>query len=317
MRRAPVLLLAGLTGAAVPTGTLPAQTLEVRPTQTRARLGDLVILDIVARLPAGMELIDVVPRPLVPPPRGIRLVAADTLRPGRDGTRRGTATVAFYRLGPQPVPTLALLYRQGAGEPPDTLVHLPVSVEITPFLPAGNPPLKDIRPLRSVGTPLWGPLAALFALMAAGVWWLRRRSRLGGSAAGRLEDAPVSGPFDRALATLDQIEQAARASGNGILPLYDHSAGVVRHLLLEIGAIPHSGLTTPEVSRTLPPLLTAGTLRQDCEAVLGDSDLVKFARVRPDFTAALSQLARTRDLLEAWRDAVGQAAEPPGRRGVE
>jgi hypothetical protein len=192
-----------------------------------------------------------------------------------------------------------------------------VSVEVTPLLPAGNPPLKDIRPLRSVGTPVWGPLGALFAILAAGFWFLRRRSRREGFAAGRLDGAPASGPFDRALARLDQIEQAARASGNGILPLYDHSADVVRRLLLEIGAIPHSGLTTPEVGQSLPPPLTAGTLRQDCESVLGDSDLVKFARVRPDFTTALGQLARTRQLLVAWRNAVGQAAEPPSRRAAE
>jgi hypothetical protein len=317
MKRAPVLLLAGLIGNALRPCPLSAQALEVRPTQARGRLGDVVTLEVVARLPAGMELIDVVPRPLVALPRGIRLVAADTLRPGRDGTWRGSATIAFYRLGPQPVPTLALLYRRGAGEPPDTLVHLPVSVEITPVLPAGNPPLKDIKPLRTVGAPLWGPLVALLALLAAGLWWLRRRSRLGGPSAGRLDSAPATGPFERAFAKLDQIERVARASGNGILPIYAHSAEVVRHLLLEIGAIPHHGLTTPEVSRTLPVPLTAGDLRRDCEALLGDSDLVKFARVRPDFAAAMGQLDRTRELLEAWRSALSPAAEPASRRAAE
>ena len=43
----------------------------------------------------------------------------------------GTAVIAFYRLGPQPVPTLTLLYRAAVGAPPDTLLHMPVSIEIT------------------------------------------------------------------------------------------------------------------------------------------------------------------------------------------
>lgn len=310
---AAVLAVAGATQSA-------AQTLEVRPEHSKARVGDVLTFQVIARLPPGMELIDLVPHPLVSPPRGIRLISADTLRRRGDGTLRGKAGMAFYRLGPQPVPTLALLYRRVPGEPPDTLVHLPVSIEIVALLPAGNPPLKDIKPLRALRSPAWIPFVGLLALIPAGFWWLRRR-RLGGSAAGRFEREAPTSPFQAALTRLEEIERASRASGNGVLPLYSDSADVVRGLLLDLGAIPHHGLTTPEVSSMLPGAFAEDALRHQCETILRDADLVKFANLRPDLAAALDQLTRTRQLIEAWQAATAPAdlpvAKPPSRRAAE
>jgi hypothetical protein len=310
---AAVLAVAGATQAG-------AQTLEVRPENSRARVGDVLTFQVIARLPSGMELIDLVPHPLVPPPRGIRLVSADTLRRRGDGTLHGTARLAFYRLGPQPVPTLALLYRRTPGDPPDTLVHLPVSIEIAALLPAGNPPLKDIKPLRAPPGSMWIPFLALVAVISAGIWWLRRR-RPDGPAARRLEGEAPTGPFEAALSRLDKIERASRASGNGVLPLYADCVDVVRRLLLDLGAIPHHGLTTHEVSSILPGVFPEATLRDQCETLFRDADLVKFANLRPDLAAALEQLTRARRLIEAWRAASVPAdlpvAGPPSRRAAE
>ncbi len=279
-----------------------AQSLEVRPEQTRAGLGDPITLRITVRLPPGMELIDAVPHPLVPPPRGIRVLSTDSLRRVGSGELTGNARVAFYRIGPQPVPTLALLYRTAPGSPPDTLVHLPVSVEITGILPAGNPPLRDIRPLAAIGGPLWAPLVLLAALIGAGFWWLRRKSRLGDSAARRLDLPAPPGAFDVALARLAEIERVARASGNGVVPLYADVAEVVRSCLLEVGALPHTGLTTREVGELLPAPYSLDGLGARCATVLGDADLVKFAKVSPDLVAAERHLAGARALVESWRE---------------
>jgi hypothetical protein len=145
----------------------------------------------------------------------------------------------------------------------------------------------------------------MVAAIAGGLWWLSRRrvSVAATPAAARL----AGGPFDTALARLAALEGAARQNGNGVAPLYADVADVVRECLLQAGAIPHQGLTTGELSSLLPPLLAAGDLRTDCEAVLGDADLVKFAKVRPDRAAAGDHVARTRTLLEAWRSAAAPA----------
>ncbi len=303
MGRLRLVLVLFLAAAAPAAGT--AQSLEIKPRQAKGTIGDRFVFDVTVRLKPGMELIDVVPHTLVPTPRGIRVLAADTLRPDGTGVYRGTATVAFYRIGPQPVPTLALLYRAEAGAPPDTLLHLPVSVEVVPILEPGNPQLRDIKPLQPLGGPVWWiRLAALVVAIGGGLWWLSRRR-----ATATVATAHVrlhGGPFDAALARLTELEHAAHPNGNGFAPLYADVADVVRDCLLEAGAIPHQGLTTGELGGVLPPPLAAGDLRARCETVLGEADLVKFAKVRPDRAAASDHVARTRSLLEAWRS----AAEP-------
>lgn len=281
-----------------------AQNLELEPAQTSASIGDVLDVGITVRLAEGQELLDLAPRTLLSPPEGVRIFSADTLRRGRDGALRGKVRLAFYRVGRQPVPTLALLFRPAPGAAPDTLVHTPLAIEIVPILPAGNPALKDIRPLVPLGGPVWGPVALLASLVAAGVFWLSRRAR-------RLKGAPAAantttiprGPFDIALARLDELERASIASGNGVAPLFGEVAELLRGTLLEVGALPNKGLTTPEVPRSLPPPLAAGDLARRCETLLRDADLVKFARVRPDRAAATTHVAGARRLLEAWRGA--------------
>ncbi len=118
------LALLGLLSLAWP-GRLAAQSMELTTRQTKGTIGDRFIFEVTVHLRPGMELIDAVPHTLVPPPRGIRMLAADTLRQDGPGSFRGTATMAFYRIGPQPVPTLALLYRTEPGAPPDTLLASP------------------------------------------------------------------------------------------------------------------------------------------------------------------------------------------------
>lgn len=305
MRRLPLLPFLLLIASGIP-ASAGAQSLEIRAEQGKATIGDPISFDITVRLRPGNELIDIYPRTLVQPPKGIRVLSADTLRPAGNGVYRGKARMAFYRVGPQPVPTLALLYRAAPGDPPDTLLHMPVSIEITPILEAGNPSLRDIKPLQPLGGPVWIQVTVLVALVAGAFYWLWRRGR---SRTPHVAEAvvPLAGPFDAALARLGALEAAARGSGNGILPLYSGVADVVRDCLRQVGAIPHAGLTTDEVGERLPGWLATADGRGRCHAVLAEADLVKFARVRPDLSTAAEHLARTRALLEGWRD----AAAPP------
>lgn len=306
MRLPRLLPLLTLVAAGVP-AVAAGQSLEIRAEQAKATIGDPISFELTVRLRPGNELIDVYPRTLVQPPKGIRVLSADTLRPAGNGVYRGKARMAFYRVGPRPVPTLALLYRAASGEPPDTLLHMPISIEITPILEAGNPSLRDIKPLQPLGGPIWIQVAGLAALVGGAFYWLWRRGRKRAGPA-EVSPVPLAGPFDAALARLGALEMTARASGNGILPLYSGVADVVRDCLREVGAIPHAGLTTDEVGERLPGWLAAADGRGRCRAVLAEADLVKFARVRPDFPTAADHVARTRSLLEGWRDTVAQPA---------
>lgn len=301
MRRLLVLLLLLLPAA------LRGQSLEVVPSQDKASVGDVITMHLTVTLPDGFQLLDLTPRTLLPVPEGMRIITIDTLRRVRSGEFRGDVKMAFYRIGRQPVPTLALLYRPAATAPADTLVHAPLGIEIEPVLPPGNQEIKDIRPLILLGGPLLVPLTVLFSIIVAGWLYLWRHSRPQGRVVvARVSEPIPAGPFDAALARLAALEAASLASGNGIVPLFDDVAGLVRHTLVEVGALPHDGLTTPEVPPRLPAVLAHGDLATRCAILLGDADLVKFAKVRPDREAATSHVGRARSLLEAWRDAAGE-----------
>ena len=303
------LVAVGVSGALAATA-LHGQTMEVRPIRNGATVGDPVTFRITVKLGPGMELLDATPHLLVPPPRGTRFLSADTLRPAGGGEFTGTARMAFFRTGQQPVPTLALLYRRTPGGPLDTLLHMPVSVEIASILSGGNPTLKDIKPLIPLGGPPWLPLLIVLLAVAGGTWWLWRRSRTRRADRELAPTPVVLGAFDAALARLAQMEAVARQSGNGVLPVYAGVAEVIRTCLSDLGALPEPGLTTPEVSASLPEALATPELRQRFEVILRDADLVKFAKVRPDFAAALEQLTRGRSLLEAWRE----RSQPDGEK---
>jgi len=286
------------------------QSLQLTPDVPQALVGDEVQFTLRVRLRPGQELLDLTPRNILPPPSGIRVLAVDSLRPTGEGEFTGRVRLVFFRVGPQPVPTFSVLFSPGRGELPDTLVHAPVAMPIGSLLPAGNPALKDIRPLQIIGGPIWGPLALLSALVAAGCFYLWRRARRAGPSR---TPAPAPsleiGPFERALNHLVDLERRARASGNGAIPLYGDVAEVLRNCLVSVGALRHPGLTTAETAAALPPVLGHGEGRERLVLLLSDSDLVKFAQVRPDLPAALDHLNRARDLLTTWKVGLGPLPE--------
>lgn len=314
----PAALVLALHAAAASPAT--AQGLHLSPDVPRALVGDEVTFTLRAQLRPGQELLDLVPRNLLPPPSGVRVLAVDSLQPGGEDRFTGKVKMVFFRIGPQPVPTFSLIFRPGPGELPDTMVHVPVAMEIASIVPAGNPALKDIRPLQIIGGPIWAPLALLSALIGGGffyLWWRTRRLD-------RPTKRPVAatreaGPFERALTQLAVLEQRARASGNGAVPLCGDVAAVLRDCLVAAGVVSHAALTTPETALALPPTLGNEGGRERLFLLLADADLVKFARVRPDLPAALAHLERARQLLHSWKRGVvpeGEA-ETPSRRAAE
>ena len=304
MRRLlPLLLLVLLTHP------LLAQRMELRPEVPQATLGDTVTFDVTVELSPGQELLETAPRVMLDVPDGVRLLGIDTLRGTGDRNWRGKLRLAFYRVGEQPVPILGLLYRATPASPPDTVLGPSIRMVIASLAPEGNPQLKDIKPLISLVGPAWGPLVGLLLLMLGAGYWLWRRG--GGRRVRRVEAVTLPrGPFAAALARLDALDATLRASTNGAAPFYAEVAVVLRDCLLAAGAIPHQGVTTPEVGRALPTLLAAGGGRTGCERLLREADLVKFARIRPDRPAAEEHLGRARALLQGW-EVVATAPEAP------
>ena len=81
---------------------------------------------------------------------------------------------------------------------------------------------------------------------------------------------------------------------------------MLREYLETAESIPAPERTTTELLWSLPPRLTEGGLRRRVQEVLGEADLVKFARQRPGAAEAAAILRAARELLDRWH----QAAAP-------
>ncbi|HEU5155075.1 MAG TPA: hypothetical protein VFU03_10125 [Gemmatimonadales bacterium] len=282
-------------------GTAQAQSLSVSIRPGKVLLGDPVIVDVTARLDPGQELVDRVPRPLIPPPDGVQYLSGDSLRADRDGTFHGTVRFAFYRLGNQPVPTLALLFRPRSDQPIDTLVHQPVSITVSGLAPEGSPQLKDIRPLADIGPPRWIPFVVLLVVVLAGVLVIvrtMRRERKASSAT--ITTVQMRVPFNKALAELDRLEKQVQASSDGVPELYSGVRDILRAALVDAGMVGSASLTTPELSEILPRTAAEAEGAARMTQLLAAGDLVRFAAVRPDRDAAMDHLAAARRLLSEW-----------------
>jgi hypothetical protein len=86
-------------------------------------------------------------------------------------------------------------------------------------------------------------------------------------------------------------------------------ADALRDYLEAADGLPARERTTTELLWSLPPRLAEGGLRRRVQEVLGDADLVKFAKFRPLPDEAASYTTRARDLLERWHRAAPRGEE--------
>jgi hypothetical protein len=303
---------AGAQDVSAPVVAAGSPQLFARPDSGRVTVGDPVTLRIRLRLGAGEQLAAATPVFREPLPEGVRLLRVDSLRQEAGGDESGALVVAFFRPGTLRVPPIAVEYRAGRGARVDTAVTGSVAVTVTPVVPAGSGTLRDIRnidtaplSLRSAATVVAGGLAViLVALLASRI---QRRRRIGRLSASRLAlaDTPV-GPYDAAIARLAAIagDWAARRD---IESHYAETADVLRRYLAEAHGLPALERTTPELLGALPGRLSVSPARDAAGDLLGDADLVKFARYAPASPAPAELLATARSILSGW-DAAGSSA---------
>jgi hypothetical protein len=190
----------------------------------------------------------------------------------------------------------------------------PATVEIVPVLAPGNPTLRDIRepePSRGPGLLL---IAAGAAVAATVAWLAARRRRHRGSALPVLPPepappAPPATPYQQALARLAGLEASPPAVQEAMAPYYEAVADVLRGYLEAAEGLPARERTTSELLWALPPGLGEAGLRRRLQDLLGEADLVKFARGRRGPAEAAACLREARALLERWHAASAPAEE--------
>jgi hypothetical protein len=288
--------------------SVSGQSFQVTPEVTRATVGDSVTLVFRVRLDERDLLFDTVPQPLSALPPGVRLLSVEKLQRSPDRLFHGRARIAFYRPGRRAVPIFSLPFMRAVkGVGRGTLPSDSAYVEIMPLLPAGNPPLKDIRELEPTPRASLIPVIA-GTLLAAGLLaaYIRRRKRpalLSPSLAAPEVPLAVPSPYAIALEQLDRIERERWPSREEVARHYEATVDTLRGYLEVAEDLPAREQTTGEVLWSLPPHLTADGLRDRAGALLDEADLVKFARYQPSPSEATEFLERCRSLLGEWHGA--------------
>jgi hypothetical protein len=308
-----MLLLAPLPAAAQMSG----QSFQVTPLVTRATVGDSVTVVFRIRLDERDLLFDTVPQPLNAIPPGVRLFSVEKLQRSPDRLFHGHARIAFYRPGRQAVPLFGLPFMRAVkGVGRATLLSDSAFVEIMPLLPAGNPPLKDIRELEPSPPTSFIPLIAgsllAAALLAAYVRRRKRRSSLPNPSVAAPEvPVAVPSPYTVALEQLNRIERERWPAHGEVARHYEATVDTLRGYLEGAEDLPARERTTGEVLWSLPPHLTADGLRNRAAELLDEADLVKFARYQPSPAEAAEFLAQCRSLLGEWHTArsIGEVAD--------
>jgi hypothetical protein len=286
------------------------QSFQVLPETRSATVGDTVTLQFRVRLDERDLLFDTVPQPLGALPPGVRLLSVDKLTRTPDRIFHGRARLSFFRPGRQPVPVFMLPFMRAVkGVQRGTLASDSAFVEIGSLLPAGNPPLKDIRELTPEPRAGVGVVAAAVValLLLAGYATRRRRvvPNLPSPVPTPRSPSPPT-PYQDALSRLAHIEEQRWPERGEMARHYEQLIDVLRRYLESAEDVPARERTTEEVLWALPPHLSVDGLRERLHELLDQADLVKFARLVPSSHAAGIFLDQSRALLQDWSAAVAQ-----------
>jgi hypothetical protein len=284
------------------------QSFEVVPDTAIATVGDSVTLRFRVRLDERDLLFDTIPEPLAALPPGVRILSIEKLTRTPDRIFHGLARIAFYRTGRLAVPIFGLPFMRAVkGVSRATLASDSAFIEIRPVLPAGNPPLKDIKESEPTQRPPLVPVLVVLVLAAAGFLYRLVRRRLRHPPVSippepAAEPAPPT-PYQIARDRLEAIERERWPSRGNVAAHYEAVAEALRQYLEDAENVAACERTTSELLWALPPHLTAGGLRNRCHDLLADADLVKFAEVRPSEASAAGFLTEARQLLVDWHQA--------------
>ena len=294
-------LLLAMLGLAVSATHAHAQHFGLELDRDSVKLGEVVVLH--ARIHIGPQQTLASPVPVVVEglPDGARVVGVDSLQHQQDRTLLiGNVKLAFLRTGRLRIPPLRVIVKATPDDRGFPLESEPLSIDVVPSLPAGNPALKDIRdqlPEQRVD-----PLLVVAALAAAAglLWFARRRlARRPAPAAAPVAVAAAASPADAARAALSRIEREGWAERGEMARYYEAIAAVMREYLESIDPRVHAAQTSTELLRVLATRRSNGTWHGTAR-LFGDADLVKFAGVSPDAGTARAYAAGARSVIDAW-----------------
>ncbi len=284
------LLILGF-GTAVAQDELSVQLTAVRQV---AKLGEVVPVLVTVDHPAGHRAI----MPELPETwgdfevRGQTAVEISATTSGHEQSRQ-TIDLIAWQIGTLTTMPLTITVSNPAGEL-TVLMADPVSVEVVSSLSEDDLELRDIKPQVALPIPVWWPwVTAAGVMVLMGLFWWhggRQQETAVVSVDGRL-------PHELALAELDAIAATGMATKGNFKGHYAQTTDVVRGYFDQML---HTNLleqTTSEARQAVRTITLNEDAKQQMLALLDESDLVKFAKVKPTVEDAERATTEAKEII--------------------
>jgi hypothetical protein len=296
-------------------GVAAPLSVEVLADRTRVTVGDPIRLTYTMRHARGVEIITF---------DADRSLASLTLldqvegepHPLPDGRVEEThvVTVAAYEPGTKEIAPVRIVYHQQDGTE-GSVGTAPITVEVASVLVAGQSDPADIK--KQVALPegfpwLWVGLgAALVAAALAGLWWWRRRRRRPVAAEPVAPPTPPRPAHEIAYAELERLLGSGMLERGEIKKFHIELAEIARRYIAARYGIETFERTTYEILEALRAARLPGEVQTMASDLLGNCDLVKFAKYLPSQDETRRTVERAYRFVDETRAAPAASPAPP------
>jgi len=289
---------------------------DVSVDRTRATVGDPILVKVSVTHPPDLTVAP--PSPVAAEGPGLVLEAIGRERPEpREGKAPvgPTREIFFFRgqafeTGKVLIPAFRVTWSRPGGTS-GSLTSKPIPVEIASVLKAGESQPSDLKPPAALPPPpfpWWGvATAALVALLlAAGIlWWVRRkRARVEGKA---VPQGPVLPPHELAYRELERLLASGLLKEGKLKEFHVELSEIAKRYLAGRFGIETLERTTDEVLADLRKVRVGSSPLGTVRDLLGETDLVKFAKHRP----AGDEIRETVELAYRLVDLTKPVPPPP------
>jgi hypothetical protein len=306
---------AGGAGGAGGAAAAEAPTASVTASKTEVAVGQAFTVDVTVSGPDGAAY-------TFPPEPGSEQVDLRTWRPPAGASPAAPSPsahryeAAVFAVGEADIPAITIGYRLADGTEGQVSTK-PLPIRVVSVLPKDpkEQKLADVRGPVALedGPAFWVALALAIAVLAALVWWWRRRPCAAAPAA---PSAPPVPPDVEALQALDRLASARLVERGDYRGFYIALTGVLKlYLERRLGA-PVVEMTTAEMIAFLRDVPHHDELVPTMRDLAGAADQIKFARGEGLAQEAERHLAAARALVRSL-EARFQAAEAEARAEAE
>jgi hypothetical protein len=296
-------ILSLLLVVAMPVQAAPGVEISLTADRQELTVGDPALLTLEVRHPAGYQVI--IPKlEQVWGDIEVRNQSPATTTANDDGseTTRQTIEVTLFNLGNFETPPLSLTIGDGAGQVfEETAPSL--SLSVVPTLAEEDNTLRDIKPQAALSVPAaWPWIAGGLALAAAAViagWWAYRRWQ--GKPFGPARAVDNRPPWQVAYDELARIDGLGLVEAGQFKEHYSLVTDCLRNYLEDQFGLHALDRTTSELRLVMQGSAIATEQVHRFLDLFAVSDLVKFAKLRPDSEMAHQVTGEARALVDATR----------------